>query len=144
MFMRLQIHERCDGANVIDEPYQQRRTTLHQENCRPAANESVLILTRVESSVRLDPVGLEWLAATCTCSAGEITDTAPASTVGPACQATSKAVAMVHSNVAATRAILRDRMVSTATKLSASASAYIADDDNSAAEISAVGATLET
>jgi hypothetical protein len=35
-------------------------------------------------------------------------------------------------------------MVSTAAKLSASASAYVADDDNSAAEISAVGATLET
>jgi Excreted virulence factor EspC, type VII ESX diderm len=118
--------------------------TLHQENCRRAVSESVLILTRVETSVRLDPVGLEWLAATCTCLADEIADTAPASTVGPVCQTTSKAVAMVHSNVAATRAILRERMVSTAAKLSASASAYVADDDNSAAEISAVGATLET
>jgi hypothetical protein len=98
----------------------------------------------VESSVRLDPVGLEWLAATCTCLAGEITDAAPASTVGPACQATSKAVAMVHSNVAATRAILHERLVFTAAKLSASVSAYVADDDNSAAEIAAVGTTLQT
>jgi hypothetical protein len=51
---------------------------------------------------------------------------------------------MVHSNVAATRAILRERLVFTAAKLSASASAYIADDDNSAVVIAAVGATLET
>lgn len=98
----------------------------------------------MESSVTCDPVGLEWLAATCTCLAGEITDTAPAWTVGPACQATSKAVAMVHSNVAATREILSERTVSTAAKLSASASSYVADDDKSAVEIAAAGATLET
>jgi hypothetical protein len=35
-------------------------------------------------------------------------------------------------------------MISTAAKLIASASLYVAEDDNSAAEISAVGATLET
>ena len=98
----------------------------------------------MESSVRFDPVGLEWLAATCTCLAGEITDSTPASTVGPAYQATSKAVAVVHSNVAATRAILGDRMISTAAKLRASASAYVADDDNSAVQIAAVGATVGT
>jgi hypothetical protein len=98
----------------------------------------------VESSVRLDPVGLEWLAATCTCLAAEMTDTAPASTAGPACQATSKAVAVVHANVATTRALLRARMISTAAKLTASASSYVASDANSAAEISAVGETLET
>jgi Excreted virulence factor EspC, type VII ESX diderm len=98
----------------------------------------------VESSVRLDPAGLEWLAATCTCLAAEMTDTCPAPTVGPACQATSKAVAIVHANIAATSALLHDRLIATAAKLSASASAYVAEDDSSAAEISAVGATLET
>jgi hypothetical protein len=51
---------------------------------------------------------------------------------------------MVHSNVAATRAILHERLVFTAAKLSASVSAYVADDDNSAAEIAAVGTTLQT
>jgi hypothetical protein len=51
---------------------------------------------------------------------------------------------MVHSNVAATREILSERTVSTAAKLSASASSYVADDDKSAVEIAAAGATLET
>jgi hypothetical protein len=98
----------------------------------------------VESLVRLDPVGLEWLAATCTCSAAEMTDTAAASTAGPAYQATSQAVAFVHSNVATTRALLRGRLISTAAKLTASAKYYVTADNNSAAEISAVGETIET
>lgn len=119
-------------------------TTLRQENCRSASSQSLLILTRVESSVRLDPVGLEWLAATCTSLAAEMTDTAAAPAAGPACQATSKAVAIVHGNVAATRAVLRDRLISTATKLTAAAGNYVATDDNSAAEIAAVSQTLET
>lgn len=139
-----------DGANIVDEPYQQRRTSSrrrerHFNRKLPSAiGEAANILTRVESPVRLDPAGLEWLAATCKCLAAEMTDAAPASTVGPACQATSRAVAIVHANVAATRVLLRDRMIATAAKLSASASAYVAEDDSSAAEISAVGGTLET
>src|SRR5258705_1008273 len=83
MFMRLQIHGRwrwcqCYRRTVstgADVQPTSAATTLHQESYRPAAGESVLILTRVESSVRLDPVGLEWLAATCTSFAREITDT---------------------------------------------------------------------
>jgi hypothetical protein len=77
------------------------------------------------------------------CLAAEMTDTAPTLTAGPACQATSKAVAIVHANVATTRALLCNRMISTATKLTASASYYVAEDDNSAAEISATDASLE-
>jgi hypothetical protein len=118
--------------------------TFHQENCRRATSDSQIRLVRVESSVRLDPVGLEWLAATCTCLAAEMTDTAPEPTAGPAGQATSQAVAVVHSNVAITRALLRGRLISTAAKLTASASYYVTADDNSAAEISAVGPTVET
>jgi len=73
-----------------------------------------------------------------------MTDTAAAPAAGPACQATSKAVAIVHGNVAATRSVLRDRLISTATKLTAAAGNYVATDDNSAAEIAAVSQTLET
>jgi Excreted virulence factor EspC, type VII ESX diderm len=113
-------------------------TTLRQENCRRATTVVLTRLIGVESSVRLDPVGLEWLAATCTCLAAEMTDTAQASTAGPPCQATSQAVAIVHSNVATTRALLRARMASTAAKLKASASYYVAEDANSAAAISAL------
>jgi hypothetical protein len=98
----------------------------------------------VESSVRLDPAGLKWLAATCACLVSELTGNGPASTVGPACQATSAAVGTVHADVATTRGMLSSRMVSTAAKLAASASAYGAGDDNSAADIAAVGATVET
>jgi len=53
-------------------------------------------------------------------------------------------VATVHSDVAAIRMILHERLISTAAKLSASASAYVVEDDHSAVEIAAVGATLET
>jgi hypothetical protein len=119
-------------------------TTFHQVNCRRATSDSQTRLIGVESSVRLDPVGLEWLAATCTCLAAEMTDTAPQAPAGPAHQPTSKGVARVHANVAATRALLRDRMISTAAKLAAAAGNYDAADANSATQISAVGETLGT
>jgi hypothetical protein len=51
---------------------------------------------------------------------------------------------MVHSSIAATRVNLHDRMTSTAAKLSTAAGAYITGDDNSAVEITAAGASLET
>lgn len=94
-------------------------------------------------SVSLDPAGLEWLAGTCTGLAGELTGNASAPTVGLPCQATSAAVGIAHADVAATRAMLSSRMVSTSAKLAAAASGYVAQDGDSAAEIAAVGATVE-
>ena len=76
--------------------------------------------------------------------AGELTANAPAATAGPACQATSAGVGTVHADIAVNRATLSDRMVSTAAKLAAAASGYVARDDDSAADIAAVGATVET
>jgi hypothetical protein len=76
--------------------------------------------------------------------AAELTDTAPVSTAGPAGQATAKAVAIVDADIAATRALFRGRMISTAAKLTAAAGDYVAEDNKSAAEMSAVGATLAT
>jgi hypothetical protein len=93
-------------------------TISTSEYWRPPASESVLIITDVES-VSLDPAGLEWLAGACTGLAGELTANAPAATVGPARQATSAAVGMVHADIAVNRATLSDRMVSTAAKLAA-------------------------
>jgi hypothetical protein len=91
----------------------------------------------------LDPVGLESLAVTCRCYSSELTDDNLASTVGPAYQETSRAVAIVHADLEVIRAMLGDRMVSTAVKLAASANTYSAQDANSAAKVSAAGAFLE-
>jgi hypothetical protein len=51
---------------------------------------------------------------------------------------------MVHADVAVIRAMLSDRMVSTAAKLAAAAGGCVAQDDESAGDIAAVGATAET
>jgi hypothetical protein len=51
---------------------------------------------------------------------------------------------MVHADIAVNRATPSDRMVSAAAKLAAAASGYVARDDDSAADIAAVGAAVET
>jgi hypothetical protein len=87
----------------------------------------------------VDTIGLRMLAAHCQSWAAEIETTNQPGSARLSCQATSAAVAAVHASVGAAAQSLAGRMSSTAAKLTAASVQYAVNDEDSAAQLSAVG-----
>jgi hypothetical protein len=86
----------------------------------------------------VDTVGLAMLAAHCESWAAEVGATDQPGSAGLSCQATSAAVAAVNGSVGAAAQSLAGRMQSTAATLTTASVQYAVNDEDSAAQLSAV------
>jgi hypothetical protein len=89
--------------------------------------------------LEVDTIGLRMLAAHCQSWAAEIDTTNQPASAGLSCQATSAAVSAVHANVGVAAQLFAGRMESAAAKLTAASVNYADDDEDSAAQLGAVG-----
>jgi hypothetical protein len=92
--------------------------------------------------LKIDPTGLDALAAQHQEWAASIAMPTAPPVAGPSSQASATAVEAVKVSVDAAAGVLAERLVATAEKLSSAANVYRSQDARSAADVTATGDTI--